>query len=343
MRFGVRLPHSGPFASRSAIDAVTDAAERLGYDAVMVHDHVQWGQFDRYHFYAGAAEVVDRMERATDFFEAHTTLAYLAARTKRLRLIPASIVLGWREPVMVARLASTLDHLSQGRYVLSVCAGNVQKDFEVSGVPWVERGKRTEEALAVITGLLSSDHAQFTFEGSFSALDGVELFPKAPNLSVWYGGQSKAALRRTARFANGWLVGGSPGFYRQHVPVITDMAHERFGRQVEFEFGCLSPTAIARTSDEAEKIAEGTVRKRQEEADWLKRTHDPREIGASNLVGTPDRLIDRIGEFREAGVNFMGLGFIGHSVEQLVDEMALFAEEVFPHVGGTHSLQHQNA
>lgn len=327
MRFGVRLPHSGPFASRSAIEAMADAAETLGFDAVMVHDHIQWGEFDRYHFYAGSVEAADALDRATDFFEAHSVLAYLAARTKRLRLIPAAVVLGWRNPVMVARLASTLYHLSGGRYVLSVCAGNVRKDFDVSGVPWEERGKRTEESLKIAEALLRED-GPVSYDGDFWQLADVELFPKAPKIDLWYGGQSRAALRRTARYANGWLVGGSPDFYRTSIPVIQEQARERYGRTTQFEIGCLSPTSIAASDRKAMSVAEATVRKRLEKADWLKRTHDPKEIGASNLIGSPASLRSRIAEYRAAGVDFMGLGFIGHSVEQLTEQMQMFAEEV---------------
>ncbi|HEX7041547.1 MAG TPA: LLM class flavin-dependent oxidoreductase, partial [Trueperaceae bacterium] len=301
MRFGVRLPHSGPFASKEAIDVMATSAERLGYDAVLVHDHVQWGDFDRYHFYAGSVEAVDALERATDFYEAHSVLAYLACKVPSLRLIPASIVLGWRDPTLVARLATTLYHLSEGRYVLSVCAGNVKKDFEVSGVPWEERGKRTEESLKIIRKLLREDGPQ-SHEGTFWHLEDVELFPKAPDLKIWYGGQSDAALRRTARFADGWLVGGSPDFYRQKVPTILRLAQEKYSRDLRLEVACLSPTSIAPTDAEAREVAEATVRKRQQEADWLKRTHDPRDIGGANLVGSPETIAARVREFADAGV-----------------------------------------
>lgn len=331
MRFGLRLPHSGPFASKEAIDEMAVAAEDLGFDAVMVHDHVQWGEFDRYHFYAGSVEAVDRQERATDFYEAHNVLAYLAAKTSRLRLIPASIVLGWRSPPLVARLASTLYHLSSGRYVLSVCAGNVRKDFDVSGVPWEERGKRTEESLHILERLLRQDGPQ-DWDGRFWSLEDVELFPKAPDMPIWYGGQSKAALRRTARFASGWLVGGAPEFYSESVATMTRIAHEKYDKELELEVGCLSPTSIAETDAQAQQTAEATVRKRQEEADWLRRTHNPRDIGANNLVGSPETIAARVREFRDVGVDFMGLGFIGHSVAQLVDQMTLFAERVMPNV-----------
>jgi len=311
---------------------VASAAESLGYDAVLVHDHVQWGDFDRYHFYSGSVEAVDRLERATDFYEAHSVLAYLAAKVPRIRLIPSSIVLGWRDPTMEARLSSTLHHLSEGRYVLSVCAGNVKKDFEVSGVPWEERGKRTEESLKILSLLLRDEGPSASFSGKFWELKDVELFPKAKDLPIWYGGQSDAALRRTARFADGWLVGGSAEFYREKVPRIHQIANEKYDRDLDLEVGCLSPTSIAETDAQAASVAEATVRKRQEEADWLKRTHNPRDIGGANLVGSPETISAKVRDFAAAGVDFIGMSFIGHTVEQVVDEMALFADKVFPAV-----------
>ncbi|HEX7041352.1 MAG TPA: hypothetical protein VF202_14645, partial [Trueperaceae bacterium] len=107
---------------------------------------------------------------------------------------------------------------------------------------------------------------------------------------------------------------------------------ERYSRDLRLEVGCLSPTSIAPTDAQAQEVAEATVRKRQQEADWLKRTHDPRDIGGANLVGSPETIAAKVREFASAGVGFIGMGFIGHSVDQILDEMALFAEKVFPAV-----------
>src|SRR4051794_5694906 len=98
MKFAIHLPNSGPFCSLEAIREMTLAAEALGYDAVCPHDHVTWGESDRYHFYAGAIEQADAVARPFDFYGAFSTLGYVAGITKRIRLIPAAICLAWRHP-----------------------------------------------------------------------------------------------------------------------------------------------------------------------------------------------------------------------------------------------------
>ncbi len=118
MKIGVRLPNSGPFASPEAITAMATAAERLGYDAVSPHDHVNWGYDDRYHFYAGNAEAADALERPTNFYEAFSTMSYIAGITQRVRLIPYEMCMSLRPVLLLARLALTLLRLSGGRLVL---------------------------------------------------------------------------------------------------------------------------------------------------------------------------------------------------------------------------------
>src|SRR5690606_460477 len=140
----------------------------------------------------------------------------------------------------------------------------------------------------------------------------VGLYPKAAGLPIWYGGQSAVAIRRTAKFADGWLVNGTSDFYREKVPAIHDLARTKYGRDLTLEVGCLSPTSIARSDDCARAVAEATLRKRREEADWLKRTHDPRDVDGALLVGSPETIVAKVKDFASAGVDFMGLAFIGH-------------------------------
>ena len=125
------------------------AAERLGYDAVSIHDHVNWGYDERYHFYAGSREAADSAERLTDFYDPIATLAYLVGITHRVRLIPSALCLAWRPVLILARQALTLHQLSKGRFVLNVCVGNVRRDFEVTGTLWEERGPIAVEKLKV--------------------------------------------------------------------------------------------------------------------------------------------------------------------------------------------------
>ncbi|MGI0080165.1 MAG: LLM class flavin-dependent oxidoreductase, partial [Nitrososphaerales archaeon] len=93
MKFGVRLPVSGPIASADSIVQTGLAAERLGFDFVTVHDHIERGFHERYHFAVGTVEAVDSSKEVTNFFESIATLSFLAGMTKRIRFVPAALVL----------------------------------------------------------------------------------------------------------------------------------------------------------------------------------------------------------------------------------------------------------
>src|SRR3984885_9462348 len=101
MKFGVRLPNSGPLANRQNIVRVAEAAERLGYDSVWVHGHVLWGsEKHRTHLSAGSAEALTEAQHP-NFYESVTTLSYIAGRTTSIRLGVAVIVLPLRNPIVL--------------------------------------------------------------------------------------------------------------------------------------------------------------------------------------------------------------------------------------------------
>src|ERR1041385_4995214 len=132
VKFGVGLPNGFPRGEihPTAFLEVAERAEAYGYDSVWAGDHI-----------------VFHIPR----FEIFTTLAAVAARTKRVKLGPGVLLLCLRNPVHVAQAVATLDHLSEGRFVLGVGVGGEHpQEFLASGVPESERGARTDEALEIV-------------------------------------------------------------------------------------------------------------------------------------------------------------------------------------------------
>ncbi|MAH21546.1 MAG: hypothetical protein CMO12_01895, partial [Thaumarchaeota archaeon] len=125
MRFGVRLPNSGPFAIPSVVLEVARKAERLGYDLLTAHDHIPWGESQKYHFSAGTVEALDKTDSKLNFYESSTVLAYVAAATTRIKLLPAAFVLPLRHPLVLAKQVATLNQLSGGRLIFCASIGNV--------------------------------------------------------------------------------------------------------------------------------------------------------------------------------------------------------------------------
>ncbi|MBI4277834.1 MAG: TIGR03619 family F420-dependent LLM class oxidoreductase, partial [Armatimonadetes bacterium] len=200
--FGVRLPNSGPFATRDALLDVARAADHLGFDAIWVHDHIPWSREKRTHFAAGSIEAVG--DQDPNFFESLSTLAYLGGMAPRLRLGVAGLVVPLRDPRVLAKQAATLHEMSGGRLILAIGIGAIPNDFEIMGVPFHRRGKITDEYLRAMLALFS-EAPEVTFQGQRVQFASGEFYPKPRHLPIWIAGMSEAAYRRMAWAGSGWL------------------------------------------------------------------------------------------------------------------------------------------
>jgi probable F420-dependent oxidoreductase len=171
--------------------------------AIWVGEHVV--TFDEYssrYPYADDGRVP--LPAETGLLEPFTTLAFLAALTTRVRLGTAMCLLPQRNPVYTAKEVATLDWLSHGRVDLGVGVGWLREEFDALEVPWARRGERTDEYLGVLRSLWCENPSSYS--GEFYNLAPCSQYPKPvqdpPPIHI--GGESDAALRRTARLAQGW-------------------------------------------------------------------------------------------------------------------------------------------
>jgi len=208
MQFGVALPQFGPRARtpavRERIRDVAVAADRLGHDVVWTAEHLIFPpEIQTPYPYGGRApfDVTDPV------LDVASTLAYVAALTTRVRLGTSVVVLPYHHPIALAKALATVDVLSNGRLLLGVAGGWLREEFALLGVPFGERGARTDEYLALLKRLWTEDRV--TFHGRFFSLDEAAFFPKPvqrPHPPIWIGGNSPPALRRAARSGDGWLA-----------------------------------------------------------------------------------------------------------------------------------------
>lgn len=162
------------------------AAEDAGYDAVFVADH-------------------PTRTHSGSYLDPFVALSVVAGATRTIRLGMSVLVVPYRNPVLLANEAASLDALSGGRLILGVGAGHVEEEFDALGVPARERGARTDEHLRVMRELWKGKPV--THEGRFTSLHNTRLStrPLAPDgPPIWVGGNSDAALRRSLRFAGAW-------------------------------------------------------------------------------------------------------------------------------------------
>jgi len=149
VRFGVKLPHSGPLATAEAIRTVAVEAERLGFDSIWVHDHISYGRNWTGHRASGLEEQIPP-NYEPQLFEALTTLSHVAAITTHVRIGTSVLVLPLRNPLVLGRELVTLQALSSNRLVLGVAVGDYPDEFEALQVQYGERGAITNEYLTVL-------------------------------------------------------------------------------------------------------------------------------------------------------------------------------------------------
>lgn len=183
MKVGFQVPQFGGFSSQESIDKVAAAAESMGFDSLWVGDHILIPDAYRDRF-------------GPSFFEAFTTLSYLAGITSRIQLGASVLIVPYRPPVLLAKLIGSLDALSGGRTVIGVAPGWMQEEFELLGVPFQGRGRRTDDALRLISEILVTGRVD-----SASCLPQAAQQPRPP---IWIGGNGPRSRARAVEFGDGW-------------------------------------------------------------------------------------------------------------------------------------------
>ncbi len=195
MRFGLFGINFGPCADPTLQVRIALAAEESGFDSIWTGEHVAMPEGDN----------PVRIPAETPFLDSVVALANVAARTTRLRLGTGILVLPHHNPVLVAKALATLDVLSEGRLIAGFGGGYVEAEFRALGVSFRDRGRITDEYLDAIRALWTEDRPRFA--GHFAAFDGIRFEPKPrqrPHPPIVIGGQSRPALARAARVADGW-------------------------------------------------------------------------------------------------------------------------------------------
>ena len=200
MRIGVCSANSGPYATREMLELLSEAAEAVGIESIWVSEHP---------VLADPRRPPSPMDPEDPILDPVTSLAFLAGRTRSVRLGTGIVVLPLRNPLILAKELATLDVLSGGRVIFGIGVGYVEREFEALGVPFEGRGARTEEYLAAIRAIWTEEHPSST--GRMFSFGGVQAHPhplQQPHPPVVMGGYAPAVMRRTIREADGWYGWG---------------------------------------------------------------------------------------------------------------------------------------
>jgi probable F420-dependent oxidoreductase len=309
---GCTVPASGTAADSEAIRELAIAAEELGYDSIWVSDHVVIPEQIR-SAYPYSPDGQFHLDARAPYFEPLTVLTYLAGCTKRVRLGTHVLILPYRNPVLTAKMVTTLDNLSGGRVDLGIGVGWMREEFEALGYDYYDRrGAVTDEQVRVMKALWTEDLP--SFDGEFYRFPPTGAYPhpmQRPHPPIWVGGHTKAAIRRTARLGDGWLpIGARPPADLPPAEIASSLAllHAEAaaaGRDPATIDVCFS-TSVTFTD-----TTPGAGERRP-------------------FHGTPDEIAADVQRYRDVGVDRFIFGFGPGKPADMIARMQRFAEHVRP-------------
>ncbi len=315
--FGVVVPAFGPLALPGAFNDAIDTIEGLGFEDVWFGDHVAVPSY--------AAHLT-----RPEWLEPLSACMLALGRTSRLRAGTDVLVLPYRDPLLVAKMAATADVLSGGRLVLGIGVGYLKGEFEALGADYGRRGAVTDQYLRAMRALWGSAGTPTSFDTEFVRFKDVCMGPPPTTgqVPVWVGGNARGALRRAALMGDGWHpLFPTPEFYRLGRDTI--VALRGSGDQFAFSMS-LAVTRVLKTGETY------TPRPWGDDADVPEDFgYSPpiplAEDGRPRFVGHPDQLAADVEEYAAAGVRHFTLRFsAGGDVgaADYFDQLQRFADQV---------------
>jgi probable F420-dependent oxidoreductase len=202
VKFGIMFASVGAFATAEGATAIATAADEMGLESIWPVEHViiPDGYQSRYPYHDSGRIP---MGETADLPDPLLWLAYVAGQTRRIRLATGILIVPQRNPLILAKECATLDRLSNGRFELGIGVGWLAEEFEALGVPFEDRGGRTDDYCAAMAALWSQEKA--SYHGKYVDFDGAISQPRPINGSVpiIIGGHSPAAARRAGRDGRG--------------------------------------------------------------------------------------------------------------------------------------------
>src|SRR5580693_7215311 len=204
VRFSTRAPNADYLGFETSPEAIVTAAkkaEEVGFDAILVNDHI----------------IVGNDARAapwTNVYDPFVAMSFIAAHTTRIGVGVSVLIMPYRNPIATAKALATLDRMSGGRLIAGIGVGWNKAEFAALGVPFRERGARTNEYLRLWQVCWAP--GKVSFAGKFVSFADMHVSPKPlqqPHPPIWIGGASDAALRRAVRggLATDTAVAGAAG------------------------------------------------------------------------------------------------------------------------------------
>jgi len=248
-----------------------------------------------------------------DALEQLALMAFIAAKTTRLRLVTSVMILPYRSPVATAKTLATIDVLSKGRVTVGVGVGWLREEFEALGAPdFDRRGDVSDEYLRIFKTLWTNSPASFT--GEFRRFEDVRCLPQPvqkPHPPIWIGGHSHAALRRAARLGDGWHPVGANPAVALTPPQLSGLLDEL--RRLTHAEG-RDPSALSISFKAPIYDAERPV--------------GPSAADRRPFTGSADQVMEDIAVYAKLGVSELIFDFRSESLSQSLDRMERFGSDI---------------
>lgn len=296
MKIGIAIPNFGKFANRENIKEITLNAEELGFDSLWCSDHVIIPNSHKIGF-------------GSNFYEPVTTLAYLASLTKRISLGTSVIVIPYRNPVVFAKLISTIDQISDGRVILGIGSGWLKEEFDALGIDFNNKSDITEEYLEIIKELWYSDNPQYS--GKYLSFSDIVFSPRPTNthrIPIWMGGNYNSSIDRAIKLCTGWHAVGLTPYELQNK---TDYIKNKL-----------------KTSEQKTENFIISIRSNLQITDNRKLIENNSEL----LRGNKEKITDSLNGYKNSGADHMIIYILSSEVSGFLDHLQTLAEEIRPQI-----------
>ena len=348
MRFAVRIPGIGPAASVQRLTQITLEAEALGFDAIVLPDHIH-KSFEKHRSSPPASGSLQDPSNTSDpvHYETVSTLSYLAGKTSRIQLLVGVMALPLRDARVLAKELATLDVLSGGRFILGVGVSNVtdKPEYEALGIPfrpYAERYAQIGEQVAAMRAIWESSSA--TFHGTYVDFQDLTIYPKPERrIPVWIGcgslskGPGHPAVDFTLAHADGWLFPflADPDQVADLIRDFKAIAAAAGRDLAGFEYCIQRRISLGATEAEAHENIDWVLTEQTDMWKWAGYLHAQGEAGfqtavANVSIGTPDQLVALIERYAASGATMMEVVPSFDTYDQLLRQLRLFGTEVLP-------------
>lgn len=255
-----------------------------------------------------------------------TVLAYAAAVTSRIKLVPSTVILPLRHPTIIAKELTSIDLLSKGRLIASIgIGGDYPREFHACGVPMNERGRRANEGIEIIKKYWSGE--RFSHEGRIFRLEDVDMQPgpwRKGGPPLWVCGRSDAAMKRAARYGEGW----QPYMYTaeqvaESVTRIRDFAGD-IGRELPADFATTTFMYVS-MHDSVEAGRNCAI----EQLSYRFNMPFEKIVDKYCACGPADEIIGKLATYVGAGTTHLVIGLVMPEAERM-DHVSRFAGEILP-------------